>query len=377
MSSDFVLDFERLLTPIPGENVAGVDLRADTSSIFYEIRETQRQARQIEKPKPFESGGNSTDASAQWKQISELGQKTLAEESKDLQVAAWVIEALARSDGFAGLRDGFRLTRELVERFWDDLYPRPDEEGVTTTVWPLTGLSGEDTEGPLIKAIRRIPITAGQEYGPYPLWRLRQADELDLAEPDKRQQRIENDGAITREMFDRSVRETPPEFFRNLLDDITGAKTEFAQLESLLEEKCGEDENGFPLTPSTAFIRKVVDECLEAALSISKDILGETDSLVEAGDSGGTSAGESGARAPAPVGAINSRDSAFRTLKEVAKFFRQAEPHSPIPYAIEQVVRWGQMSLPELLSELIPDESARDAMFKQVGISDPSGSSEE
>ena len=55
---------------------------------------------------------------------------------------------------------------------------------------------------------------------------------------------------------------------------------------------------------------------------------------------------------------------------EVARFFRKTEPHSPVSYALEQVVKWGKMSLPDLLKELIQDSSARDDMFRHVGISE-------
>jgi type VI secretion system protein ImpA len=70
-------------------------------------------------------------------------------------------------------------------------------------------------------------------------------------------------------------------------------------------------------------------------------------------------------------GPINSREQAFRVLKDVAKFFRETEPHSPLSYSIEQVVRWGELPLPELLSELVSDSSARQALFKWVGINTP------
>jgi type VI secretion system protein ImpA len=52
----------------------------------------------------------------------------------------------------------------------------------------------------------------------------------------------------------------------------------------------------------------------------------------------------------------------------VADYFRQSEPHSPVSYALEQAVRWGRMPLPDLLAELIPDESARTNMLRMTGI---------
>ena len=67
---------------------------------------------------------------------------------------------------------------------------------------------------------------------------------------------------------------------------------------------------------------------------------------------------------------VETRQEAFQTLLRVSEYFRQAEPHSPISYALEQVVRWGRMSLPELLSELVADRSAREEIFRRAGIPD-------
>jgi type VI secretion system protein ImpA len=55
-------------------------------------------------------------------------------------------------------------------------------------------------------------------------------------------------------------------------------------------------------------------------------------------------------------------------LERIADFFRRTEPHSPVSYALEQVVRWGGMSLPELLKELISEESVRRDLFRRTGI---------
>ena len=63
-----------------------------------------------------------------------------------------------------------------------------------------------------------------------------------------------------------------------------------------------------------------------------------------------------------------NREEAHRNLLQVAKFFRETEPHSPVPYMLEQAVRWGNLSLPELLSELITDDRARQDYFKMTGI---------
>ena len=46
-----------------------------------------------------------------------------------------------------------------------------------------------------------------------------------------------------------------------------------------------------------------------------------------------------------PADAIRTREDAFRTLLKVAEFFRKTEPHSPISYTLEELVRRGRLPL--------------------------------
>jgi type VI secretion system protein ImpA len=68
---------------------------------------------------------------------------------------------------------------------------------------------------------------------------------------------------------------------------------------------------------------------------------------------------------------VASREEAFRQLAEIAGFFRRTEPHSPISYTLDEVVRRGRLPLQELLSELITDETARRSFFVSAGIKPP------
>ena len=58
-------------------------------------------------------------------------------------------------------------------------------------------------------------------------------------------------------------------------------------------------------------------------------------------------------------------------LKELAKigeFFRKTEPQSPIAYTLEEAIRRGRMSWPDLLAELVSDTKVRDSILIQLGI---------
>jgi type VI secretion system protein ImpA len=66
--------------------------------------------------------------------------------------------------------------------------------------------------------------------------------------------------------------------------------------------------------------------------------------------------------------AIGNREQAVQQLRFLADLFRRTEPHSPVSYAIEQAVRWSQMSLPELMAELIDDSGARTHFCRLTGV---------
>lgn len=374
MASPEVLDFPRLVAPIGGPSPAGKDLRTDFSpkSIYREIKGARDKAREAERSHLYKGGLDDHGHPVpppDWRPVLELAPRAIAEQSKDLELVALLCEALVRKHGFPGLRDGFRLARELVERFWEHLYPTPDEEGLPTRIAPLVRLNGEEGEGLLIMPIFQVPITSGGPAGSYSLAQYRQALEIDsLQDPDKRSRRLEQPGAVSMQMFEKSAAATPTDFYRNILEDIAQSWEEFRRLGELVEQKCNSQPSGEPVQFPTSAVRDALEACREAVERIARPVLGGTQEelgLLEQGAEGMASAG---AGLEALSGRVKSREEAFRTLLQVAEYFKRTEPHSPISYALEQAVRWGRMPLPQLLQELIPEEAVRGQVFKWIGI---------
>src|SRR5205807_10415990 len=97
--------------------------------LYHRIKDARATARAAERQ--LATGADGADAGPpDWNPVLQNAVKALAEQSKDLEITAYLIEALLRKHGFAGLRDGFRLAHQLIEQFWDHLYPLPDEDGV-------------------------------------------------------------------------------------------------------------------------------------------------------------------------------------------------------------------------------------------------------
>jgi len=369
MASPEVLDVARLTAPIEGETPVGSDLRADPSptSVYYQVKDVRSQARAAERQALM---NGDEEAAADWGPILSLAPDVLAEQAKDLEIAAYLLEALARRHGFAGLRDGFRLLREMVEQFGDDIYPLPDEDGVETRVAPLTGLNGEGGEGTLIGPINNIPITDATSVGQFATSHHVQALEIDRLPEDAKERRMQQ-GAVDLTTFQTAVAESSPEFYKDLVEDLDGAIEEFSKLSEAADEKYGHD------APPTSAIKSALQTCRETIANVARDKIAmfevdepAEDETAEAGAPGETGDAAAGAsrKQKAADGVIETREDAFQVISKVAAFFRKTEPHTPISYALERIVRWGKLPLPELLKELIVDDTSVDQMFKLVGI---------
>jgi type VI secretion system protein ImpA len=120
MALSAVVDLNALVAPISGDNPAGESVR------YAGVYDAIQEARRADDELPM--GDWQREAkSADWLGVIKLSTEALATKTKDLQIAVWLAEALVKRHGFAGLRDGLRVLRELQETFWDGLYPEVED----------------------------------------------------------------------------------------------------------------------------------------------------------------------------------------------------------------------------------------------------------
>ena len=99
-----------LLEPIPGAAPAGANARYEP-----EYEKLLAEVAKLEAP---------AAGAVDWVQVSTLGKSLLTKKSKDLLVAAYTGFALfAPKKVLGGLLDGTLLVTDLMDRFWDSLFP--------------------------------------------------------------------------------------------------------------------------------------------------------------------------------------------------------------------------------------------------------------
>lgn len=360
MPESSTIDFDALLQPIDDDNPAGDDIRESAAmDRFHELRSTRAHARELERRRDFREKGVEPPA-PYWKQVGELAIELLSNESKDLELATYLIEALLREKGFHGLRDGFRLVRLLAEEYWEELHPQPDESGIKARLAQFYGLNGRGTGGTLVQPILLTAITDSPDGGPFCTSDFMQAQELSKMSDQQRNAHLRK-GATSLGDIRKAAGTTPEDFYRELRPALRECCDEFEAVSSLLQELSGPD------APHTSNIRDALEnckQCLNALVGVetqaveneSEDSMDdETDDVQE--EDGDTSL----------LQKIRTREQALRALSSVADYYRRSEPHSPLSYACDELIRWGSMSLLELTAELIPDQNSREYFKMRIG----------
>lgn len=365
LSRSAVPELASLLDPISTDNPTGSDLRNDIApnAIYQRLRESRTNARNNERA-ALANGDNNFINRSDWTPVVDLATQLLSSTSKDLEITAWLIEALTRTQGFSGAASGFLLAHQLIERYGPDLHPTPDEEGVATQLAALSGLNGFGSEGALIAPLKSVPLTEGAPPAPFSAWQCEQAFETErIGDHAKRAARGKR-GFALRSDIDQAVAETSPAVVTALNDEIQAAVTAFSTYQETLDRYCADSpqptarlketllsiEQTFRHIAGDKIVERHATPTLEAALQAEPDVVPATAEAILSRQS------------------LADRSAALAQLREVALFFRRTEPHSPISYAVEQAVYWSELSLPELIGELIPDEGAREKFRTLTGI---------
>lgn len=353
MSSPGVIDLDRLLSPIAGDNPCGESLRWDP--VYDEIKSARR-----EDDKDALAGNG--QVLADWPVVVSKASAALAARSKDLMLAGFLTDALVQLHGFAGLRDGVHIINRLLDQFWDGLHPLPDGDDLEPRAAPIVWLTEADRGARLPNRVREVSLAAAAIDGYVPswsFWKSRYISPKGENESDTVYDTRHAEAERRAKLFEQAVAATPLAYYVNLREDLAGCLAELQRLGTLLDQRFG------PNAPGTLALRQALEECGALVARIYKEKGGRDGTEAAAG----TAADESADRDPASsTGPIRSREDALRRLAEVAAYFRQAEPHSPISYLVGRAAAWGRMSFEELVVELVKDSGARDQIGELLGF---------
>lgn len=299
---------------------------------------------------------------ASWPIVTENCVSLLRLKSKDLRFAVWLTEASVKTDHFAGLAEGCLLIAGLFNIYWDGFYPEQDEsdgheQRAGNLKWLLTRA---------LTFIKEVPITEGRNTAfstiDFEMAR-RQSTNTDAAQ--------QSNGGEDRSLatLENSRRKSSKAFYQKLLADAQYAQSALISLEKAVDERLG--VNGPSFSPVKETLDLVITNIARFAKDAGVKMAAQEESSVVSTQINGTNPMQQ--TKPAATqhnfnSQIQNRADALLQLRNVANFFRETEPHSPVAYLADKAADWGDMPLHAWLGTVIKDSGSLSHVKELLGI---------
>ncbi len=362
-----VMDLDVILQPISEESPAGESLRY--SGIYDEIAEARRADENLNQ------GEWVTDLKiADYAKVIDLALPALSSQTKDLQLAVWLAEAMTRKNGFAGFRDSLLMLHGFHERFWDSVHPEIDEGDMEGRA---NAMSWFDIQG--ATSVRTAPFTGSKGYNFNDFEDSRKYDFPENIDSLPTEEKVkinalkaeaEKHRSITASLWNVERTETRRAAMESINYTIEECFTALNDLNRICEEKYERNQ-----TPGFSNVKKALDSVHEQVKKLLEEKrLEEPDPVEEEEIAAGDTAADGSAKGDGSMsGAIASRKDALRRLGEIAAFFQKTEPHSPVSYLVQRAVKWGNMGLETWLQEVIKDPNVLFQLRETLGVDGSGG----
>ncbi len=339
-------DIARFLHPISADEPAGCDIEYEP--IFEQInaaRETDEEFLQDD------TWGCET-RQADWMQVSALCQEVLETHSKDLQIACWLTQAQGELYGLEGIAGGITLLTRLLETFWPVLYPPLDDDEENSADARLGRLSWLDKQ--LVKQLDNLTLTDDDKLN-LNVWQRVQYFEQRIAVNSELRAPLISDGYFGIAECDDSIRATPAGQFNRLLEQAEQVRNALGALQQIMLGLL--PTSGNSMSASTQHLQSLV-----ALIERFREIVapGSTQKYSsEETEPGGKESNGINANFLAEGRTHHQmRAIAIEQMINIANYFRQNEPTSPVPYLMERAARWANMGMAEWLEEMMEDNTS-------------------
>ena len=319
---------EALLAPVPGDAPAGRDLRYDPR--YDRVKDARREDPELP------PGGLATERKlADWALVASLGRELLVAETKDLQLAAWLAEALLHRGGIGGLATGLDALQQLVDRYWDGCFPAWDPEDPELRSGALEWV-GTKLEIP----VRQAPLASdGTSLLDHAISRSMPTQAEADGDSDRRKAREAaiKDGKVTPEAVDLSIEATPKAWYRTLVADLEAAQAALLALDRTCDARFGRDAPGF------GRLRGALDDFqVVAGAILAQKLIDDPDPIVEVTADGDVPSAGATPESGLAAEPVNAADATARVVAG-ARFLRQQDPTRPAPYLVLRGLRWSEL----------------------------------
>jgi type VI secretion system protein ImpA len=345
------VDVESLLQPVSNDKPSGVDLVDTLDSDYTQIRALIEEAAGKGDEGMVDAGESDPNRKGDWKGVRDRCVKLFGR-TKDVRVATCLALALLQTEGLPGLRDGLRVLREMLERYWESVFPELDREdgddptrrmNAVASLSPPPGARGDVMrfgqrlkETPLCGRVRPIDVAIARgEVAP-----------VDPSAPKPDPAAIE-----------AAFRSANLEQLESLAAAAGEAKEQLVALDDFLTARVGNNAPNLQ-----AFKAALGDVHVMLQRHLSARTGQEAPMSDDGGAAAGIDAGGNGHGSFAPRGTaqrlsgeIGSDDDVRAALDKVCAYYERYEKSSPVPLFLRAARKMVARSYLEIFEILTPD----------------------
>jgi type VI secretion system protein ImpA len=334
------LDLDTLLTAVSPQEPCGPNL--DEEASFHSLLESARCA-----PKARIVGPDAQGDDTNWRAVQQAAVELFAR-TKDLRIAATLAKAQLRLSGLVGFAAAIKLSRDLLERYWDHVHPTldPSDNDATMRLNALRELGDRQS---VLTFLRNMPLVSAPGLGPFNF------RDISAAVSD-----TTGDAAHSKVLS--ALNNCDTNHLRPLTSALQQSLDDLYAIEVQATEKLGAGQS-IHLEELNTLLDQILRP-LQARLSAREPTPSSESDETQTQREGPTmqSAGAAHAhndniRAQGPL-EVRSRADVQRMLDLLCSYYENNEPSSPVPILLRRARRLTGMSFSELVRDLVPAGSA-------------------
>jgi type VI secretion system protein ImpA len=379
---------QKLKEPVNEQQYCGTYIKLDRQA-FRALRNVYNEANSaarklLQTPDESELDELNENNINSWKRLSDQLCETFQKQTKDIELLSWLmVSQLYLDDTLIGFKNTLDLLNTLLTEHFDELNP----------VIPEASIKAQDEAGKLRESLdfkmaafsQMVGIGENDSILYAPMSQVRLLGNVSYFAYQSAE--MKGECPKLREDLKKDVSANADKY-KTTIETLKQCKTLCNDIYVLLGSKC--QPSGIQ-TPNFLFIINHLDRILKSVgfltgFSIEDKKEQTAEEPVQDNNASSPSEPQTAAVQTVAVqtaGVVNNsqsfellsknsevtREQVFEELANIAKYFRSTEPHSPVSYLIEKAIRWGHLSLPELLNELISDQAdTKNRIFTIAGL---------
>ena len=357
------LELTCLLQPIAEDHPCGID--CSFSHDFHAIKKAKIQ----DDPLLEQGDWISESKQADWAFIQNKSIELLTEKTKDIRLYTWLLEAWTHLYGFEGIAKALELTQQSLSHYWEHLHPKIEENDLDQRIGLLQGLINLI---PLsLKAVNIVSGSLAYTLSDYEYLLHQQNQKLKTYQEDSSRETATD----IQEQFEQALFQTSKSIQYQKYQQFLDISNQWQQLKDVLDHLMHLDAPSFASIDSQIetihlTLKKIykIDAVnhMQPEHAMTADIEMSTESMPSHHLQKNISIQPN--FQPQQQGHLANREQAMHVLQNIADYFQENEPHSPVSYMLQKTIKWSQMPLHEWLSQVLKNENPLETVHELLGV---------